>query len=108
MADGNHSQTIPNCPIPVSQIDATRAGFPGTAVTFEIEFLVTDPWSGLAVIARAMAACGLALEALRCSGDGAILCRVADTPGCDLARLAQVLDGAEDVRIFRWTTVLGF
>ena len=107
MADHNCDTLSCKNLIPVRQIAETRSLFRGSKITFEIDFLVEDAWTGPVTIAEAMREAGLALNLLRCRANGSVVCRVADEPCRDLVRLAEALENRGAVRIQRWTTVVG-
>lgn len=108
MADGCLDNDAFGSLIPVDQIVATRAAFPKSYLTFEIDLHATDPWSGLACIAEAFGRSGLAPISLRCTAEGAVACRVIDSPECNFNALHQILHNPGKVRIVKWTTVIGF
>lgn len=92
--------------IPLTQIADTRSHFGHLRILFEIDLETDDAWYGLESCAKAFGRAGLKPIALRMKGNGAITCKLADTPTADLFYLAETLFTETGIRLTGWTTII--
>lgn len=94
------------CNVPVDQILEARRTFPRSEVHHVVELSAPCPWVGLNACTAIFAATDLQLEALKCYGDGRVMCQLRDAPGFDPAQASVTLARTPELQLVRWTIVL--